>query len=64
MNLSKAAMLALIERIKETEYDVDYDFVKMFLFPEKVDPVRLPSRFSVPTALFTHKFSFTVPTGP
>lgn len=46
----------------ESKKEFDLDYICAVLFPEHYPASRVPSKFSIPSALFTHKFSVYVST--
>lgn len=60
---TKAEQMEAIEKYKKHMSDKDYEYLKCVLFPELTDPVRVPTPFGIPSAVFTQKISFYLSTG-
>lgn len=62
-NLSRSDQMQLIDAYKRKLHDKDYDYIRCVLFPEIVNPQRVPTQFGIPSALFTHRFHVYISTG-
>lgn len=56
-------MIDFLKEAADAENEYDLDYICCVLFPEHYPAARVPSKFSIPSALFTHRFSMYISTG-
>jgi hypothetical protein len=52
-----------IQKVISMYADSDVDYLNALYFPESSDSARIPSKFGVPSAVFSQKFHYYVNTG-
>ena len=63
-NLDPAKRQEAIKKVMALYAEADIDYLNALYFPETSEAARIPSKFGVPSSVFTQKFHFYVNTGP
>jgi hypothetical protein len=61
--LSMTEVRKIAHDMKDLYENHDYEYICAVLFPASSPPARIPERFGLQSALFTHRFKFYVNTG-
>lgn len=61
--MSREQKKDLIKRLVAANADTDQDYLEALYFPERAESARIPSKFGIPSSVFTQKFHFYVNTG-